>query len=50
MRWIGSLDAAWFRRWTIRLGIAAYCKPENKVALGFFERLHNKIRVVRRRA
>ncbi len=26
-------------------GIAAYCKPENKVALGFVEGLNNKIRV-----
>ena len=31
-------------------GIAAYCKPENKVALGFVEGLNNKIRVVQRRA
>ena len=26
-------------------GIAAYCHPENKVALGFVEGLNNKIRV-----
>jgi hypothetical protein len=26
-------------------GIAAYCRPENKVALGFVEGLNNKIRV-----
>ncbi|WP_414643797.1 transposase [Bradyrhizobium sp.] len=26
-------------------GIAAYCKPENKVSLGFVEGLNNKIRV-----
>jgi transposase len=31
-------------------GIAAYCKPENKVPLGFVEGLNNKIRVVQRRA
>ena len=31
-------------------GITAYCKPENKVALGFVEGLNNKIRVVQRRA
>ena len=31
-------------------GIAAYCKPENKVSLGFVESLHNKIRVIQRRA
>jgi transposase len=31
-------------------GIAAYCKPENKIALGFVEGLNNKIRVIQRRA
>ncbi len=31
-------------------GIAAYCHPENKVALGFVEGLNNKIRVIQRRA
>ena len=31
-------------------GIAAYCKPANKVALGFVEGLNNKIRVIQRRA
>ena len=31
-------------------GLAAYCKPENKVALGFVEGLNNKIRVIQRRA
>jgi transposase len=31
-------------------GIAAYCHPENKVALGFVEGLNNKIRVLQRRA
>jgi transposase len=31
-------------------GIAAYCQPENKVALGFVEGLNNKIRVMQRRA
>jgi transposase len=35
------------RHWN---GIAAYCKPENKVALGFVEGLNNKIRVFQRRA
>ncbi len=31
-------------------GIAAYCKPENKVSLGFVEGFNIKIRVLRRRA
>jgi transposase len=31
-------------------GIAAYCKPENKIALGFVEGLNNKIRVIQRRS
>ncbi len=31
-------------------GIAAYCKPENKVSLGFVEGLNSKIRVLQRRA
>jgi transposase len=31
-------------------GIAAYCKPENKISLGFVEGLNNKIRVMQRRA
>ena len=31
-------------------GIAAYCQPENKVALGFVEGFNNKIRVLQRRA
>ena len=31
-------------------GIAASCKPENKVALGFVEGFNNKIRVLQRRA
>ena len=31
-------------------GLAAYCAPENKVALGFVEGLNNKIRVLQRRA
>jgi len=31
-------------------GIAAYCQPENKVALGFVEGLNNKIRVMQRRS
>lgn len=35
------------RHWN---GIAEYCKPENKVSLGFVEGLNNKIRVIQRRA
>lgn len=35
------------RQWD---GIAAYCSPENKVALGFVEGLNTKIRVLQRRA
>ena len=35
------------RHWA---GIAAFCHPENKVALGFVEGLNNKIRVIQRRA
>jgi len=31
-------------------GIAAYCRPENKVSLGFVEGFNNKIRVIQRRA
>src|SRR5260370_33758871 len=31
-------------------GIAAYCKPENKVSLGFVEGLNNKIPVIQRPA
>ena len=31
-------------------GIAAYCRLENKVSLGFVERLNNKIWVIQRRA
>ena len=31
-------------------GIAAYCKPENKVSLGFVEGRNNKLRVIQRRA
>ena len=31
-------------------GIAAYCRAENKVALGFVEGLNNKVRVLQRRA
>jgi transposase len=33
-----------------REGIAAYCRSENKVALGFVEGLNNKIRSLQRRA
>jgi len=35
------------RHW---VGIAAYCRSENKVSLGFVEGLNNKIRVIQRRA
>ena len=31
-------------------GLTAYCRPENKVSLGFVEGLNNKIRVLQRRA
>ena len=31
-------------------GLASYCMPENKVALGFVEGLNNKIRVIQRRS
>ncbi|MDD5176901.1 MAG: transposase [Sterolibacterium sp.] len=31
-------------------GVAAYCRSENKVSLGFVEGLNNKIRVIQRRA
>ena len=31
-------------------GIATYCRPDNKVALGFVEGLNNKVRVLQRRA
>lgn len=34
------------RHWA---GIAMYCRPENKVSLGFVEGLNNKIRVIQRR-
>ena len=33
-----------------RDGIAAYCRPDNKVSLGFVEGVNNKIRVLQRRA
>ncbi len=42
-KFAGMIDRHWD-------GIAAYCKPENKVALGFVEGLNNKIRVIQRRA
>ncbi len=35
------------RHWA---GIAAYCKAETKVSLGFVEGFNNKIRVIQRRA
>lgn len=31
-------------------GIVSYCKPTNKVSLGFMEGMNNKIRVIQRRA
>jgi len=31
-------------------GIVSFCRPENKVSLGFMEGLNNKIRVIQRRA
>ena len=31
-------------------GVAAYCQPENKVALRLVESLNNKIRMMQRRA
>ena len=31
-------------------GIAAYCRPENKVSLGFVEGSNNKIKMCHRRA
>ena len=31
-------------------GIAAYCRADNKVALGFVEGLNNNVRVLQRRA
>jgi transposase len=34
----------------IGMAFAAYCRPENKVSLGFVEGLNNKIRVIQRRA
>lgn len=40
---VGLIDRHWD-------GIAAYCRPENKVSLGFVEGLNNKIRVFQRRA
>ena len=45
--WFEKFAAMIERHWG---GIAAYCKPENKVALGFVEGFNNKIRVIQRRA
>ena len=42
-KFAGMIDRHWD-------GIAAWCKPENKVSLGFVEGLNNKIRVIQRRA
>ena len=33
-----------------RDGIAAFCRPESKVALGFVDGLSNNVRVIQRRA
>lgn len=41
-KFVDMIDSHWER-------IAAYCNPENKVALGFVEGLNNKIRVIQRR-
>jgi hypothetical protein len=46
---VAALVVDGFNGWTVRMGIAAYCKPENKVPLGFVEGLNNKIRVLQRR-
>ena len=43
----GRIAAVIERHWD---GVAAYCRPENKVPLGFVEGLNNKIRVIQRRA
>jgi len=42
-KFAGMIDRHW-------AGIAAYRRPENKVALGFVEGLNNKVRVLQRRA
>jgi hypothetical protein len=42
-KFAAMIDRHWDR-------IAAYCRPENKVSLGFVEGLNNKIRVIQRRA
>ena len=42
-KFAGMIDRHW-------AGIAAYRRPENKVALGFVEGLDNKVRVLQRRA
>lgn len=47
LSWFEKFAAMIERHWE---GIAAYCKPENKVALGFVEGFNNKIRVIQRRA
>lgn len=41
-KFAGMVDRHWE-------GVEAYCKPENKVSLGFVEGLNNKIRVIQRR-
>ena len=42
-KFVSMIDRHW-------VGIAAYCRPENKVSLGFVEGFNNKIRVIQRRA
>ena len=42
-KFAGMIDRHWD-------GVAAYCKSEHKVSLGFVEGLNNKIRVIQRRA
>lgn len=42
-KFVGMIERHWD-------GIAAYCKPENKVSLGLVEGLNNKIRVILRSA
>jgi hypothetical protein len=44
---MAGLEATGFQDFN---GIAAYCRPGNKVALGFVEGVNNKIRVIQRRA
>ena len=41
-KFAGMIEAHWD-------GIETYCRPDNKVALGFVEGLNNKIRAIQRR-